>query len=168
MSCSDLLPGNKLQGMRIELFLNKYQSLVICLIGIIMNKTRVLLIMKSLSSALAYPQINTETINHWWCQRDQINKNRVDLITNLIFSVFVCQSHWFGNCYKFLENGNSFFPPVKLPIIWHTTRVIFLEENVVMDYPECCHDKVNQPDSWKIVSNHIASPRLCVEHNHEN
>ena len=48
MSSSDLLPGNRLQEMRIELFLNKYQSCVTCLMAIIMNKIKVLLMMKSL------------------------------------------------------------------------------------------------------------------------
>lgn len=59
-----LLPGNKLLEMRIELFLNKYQSLVKSLIEIIMNKIRVLLIMKSLYSTLANPKINNESVNH--------------------------------------------------------------------------------------------------------
>lgn len=88
-----LLPGNKLQEMRIELFLNKYQSLVICLVEIIMNIIRVLLIIKSLYSTLANPKINNESIHHLRCQRDQINKNRIDLVRNSRFATLTCQSH---------------------------------------------------------------------------
>lgn len=59
------------------------------------------------------------------------------------------------------------FSLVKIPIIWQTS-VIFLKENAVIDYPECYHDKVNQPKSWGIVCNHVASQRPFVEHNHSD
>lgn len=93
------------------------------------------------------------------------NKNRTDLVRNLIFSTFLCQSHWFGNYYKFLKNG-TFFPCKNTH---HLANERHFPWGECSDWlPRVLHDKVNQANSWKIVYNHRASQWLVSTTTHIN